>query len=230
MRPIRTFIAAGAVSLFSLSAIASTGAGAGNYADLIGAGEGGQGAGAWSATNPGSTATGRYQFLYDNFVRYGYIDGSRSTRPRAGAGEWTGVVWTGKDGVYSRSDYMNNHAAQDNMLNLYTQDNWNSISGSTPLGSTVNGVPITQGGALYAAHMLGAGAYNTWAACGYQPQCLDADIAAAHGWTLQEYNDHLMKRMAEGGGTDPSLVASSGGNGGVTDSIDWLDLNLMPWT
>ena len=232
MKSFRTLLMAGAASLFALTAFASVG-GSGNYADLIGAGEGGQGDAAWSATNPGSTATGRYQFLYDNFVRYGYIDGSQSRRPSPGAGEWSGVVWTGKDGVTSRSDFMNNRAAQDNMLGSFTQDNWSSISGSTPLGTTVNGVQVTQGGALYAAHMLGSGAYQKWAACGYQPQCLDSKIAADHGWTLQQYNDHLMRRMAEGGGYDPSVVASAdggAGGGGMAAPIEQMKLKLMPWS
>lgn len=232
MKTFKTILFASAFSALTVFAHAAPGpvGGSGNYADLIGAGEGGQGEGAWSATNPGSTATGRYQFLYDNFKRYGYIT-QDSPRPSPGSGEWAGVTWTGKDGVNSRTDFMNNRAAQDAMLNDFTQDNWNSISSNTPVGTTVNGVQITQGGALYASHMLGAGAYNEWAACGYQAHCLDAQIAADHGWTQQEYNDHLMGRVAQGGGYDPSVVASSGGGGdGSTPAIEQPQLALMPWT
>lgn len=216
--------------LFTNPAVSSVdSAGSGNYADLVMGGEGG---GNWSATNPGSTATGGYQFTYGTLVDLGFIKPGQKT-PGPGAGSWSGIEWTGKGGVYSRSDFMANRGAQDLALNDFTQRNWNLISSNTPVGTTVNGVTMTQGGALYAAHMLGPGGYNQWASCNFQASCLDAKIASAHGWTQEEYKNHLMKRIAEGGGYDTSLIASSGGGaggmGGTTPSIETFDTKLMCW-
>lgn len=201
--------------------------GGGNYADMVYKGEGG---GKIDATTPLGSASGKYQFTYATLKSLGYIQSGPGSVP-AGSGEWSNVVWTGKDGVYSRSQFLNNSAAQDNALAIFTQKNWDLIQSKTPLGTTVNGVPITQGGALYVAHMLGNGGYNQWASCGFQASCLNADQAAANNMTKEQLQAHLMKRMAEGGGTDPSVIASSGGDGlgGGTPVEAPPQIGLMPW-
>ncbi len=199
----------------------------GNYAAMVLAGEGGS-AGQF-ATNPSSTATGSYQFLYGTLADLGYIDTARSRRPAPGAGSWEGVVWNGKDGIYSRDAFMASPAAQDNALREFTQGNLDLISGTYSEGEIVNGVPMSSGGAAYATHMLGAGAFRTWAASGFSPSGLDAGIAADHGWSRDQYNDHLMRRVAEGGCHDPGTIEGFGSSG--TTTIDPLpEIFLMPWS
>ena len=182
-----------------------------------------EGGGDPGATNPGSTATGSYQFLYGTLVNLGYIESGQRTPP-PGAGDWDGIVWTGKDGVYSRSQFMSSSSAQDNALAAFTNQNLSAISKSYTSGQVVNGVPMTDGGAALAAHMLGAGGFNKWAASGFSPSGLDADIAAAHGWTQEQYQEHLMKRIATGGCYDPSLIETPG------ELVqDLPEIFLMPW-
>lgn len=178
----------------------------GNYADAVLAKEGGN-VRYW---NPGSTATGNYQFLYGTLANLGYIDTSQSTRPAFGAGEWDGVVWTGLDGVNSRMEFVNSSTAQDAALARFTEQNLNAVSSSWTEGQVVNGVPLTSGGVALATHMLGSGGFNTWAASGFSASGLDADIAAAHGWSQDQYLQHLMERVASGGCFDPSMIDSEG--------------------
>ncbi|MCW3784658.1 hypothetical protein [Defluviimonas salinarum] len=194
----------------------------GNYADVIYGFE--AGADGQFATNPGSTATGAYQFTYGTLASLGYIDESASKHPPSGAGSWDGVVWTGQDGVWSRDQFMANMAAQDTALSRLTQSNLASISGSYTAGEMINGVPISDGGAAAAAHMLGAGGFNKWAASGFTAAGLDPAIAAAHGMSPDEYNDHMMRRVAAGGCHDPADIQSSS-----TPVQDIPEIYLMPW-
>ncbi|MBW3243551.1 hypothetical protein KUV57_12835 [Epibacterium sp. DP7N7-1] len=193
-----------------------------NYSEAVLGYEGG---GDPYATNPSSTATGSYQFLFGTLVDLGYISPGQSTPP-AGAGNWSGIVWTGKDGVYSRDQFMSSSSAQDNALAEFTNKNLASVSGSYTAGQVVNGVPLSNGGVALATHMLGAGGFQKWAASGFSASGLDADIAAAHGWTQEEYLNHLMGRVAAGGCYDPSMIDSSG-SGELTQDLP--EIFLMPW-
>jgi hypothetical protein len=180
----------------------------GSYSDVITRFESG---GRLDATNDDSTATGKYQFLYGTLAELGYIEKSASNQPPPGAGEWSNVVWTGQDGIHSRADFMASEAAQNAALDRFTQNNLTAISGTFTEGQIINGIPMTSGGAAAAAHMLGSGGFNKWAASGFSAAGLDAGIAAAHGMTPEEYNNHLMKRVAAGGCFDPGDIKSSGG-------------------
>lgn len=129
-----------------------------NYGEAVLGFEGG---GNQYATNPNSTATGSYQFLFGTLVELGYIEAGQS-RPPSGAGDWAGIVWTGQDGVYSRDQFMASTEAQDAALERFTSQNLSAISGSYEAGQVVDGVPMSDGGAALAAHMLGAGGFNAW--------------------------------------------------------------------
>lgn len=160
--------------------------------------------------NPISTATGDFQFVFQNFVRYGYIDpigrdGNPVQKPPAGEGEWSNVRWTGKDGIHSRMDYVNSSTAQANMLSSFTTDNLTQIQGKWE-DQIVDGVPLTAGGVGAASHMMGAGAFNAWANSGFSPSGLSAKIASDHNMTQAQYQEHLLKRIAAGGCYDPSII------------------------
>lgn len=182
------------------------------------------GAAAWTATNPGSTATGAYQFLYGTLKELGYIDASSPASMPKGAGDWPAAIWTGQDGIYSREQFMASQTAQNSALQRFTQNNLAAISGSYTPGQIVDGIPLTSGGVAAAAHMLGAGGFQKWAASGFSPSGLDADIAAAHGWTPEEYQQHLMGRVAGGGCFDPGDIQP--GEEGVGELPEVF---LMPW-
>jgi len=72
--------------------------------------------------------------------------------------DWTGQ-FTGKDGVYSREDFLNNPTAQENAQRIYKQKQWGYIKNFAQKydGKTINGIPITQSGMLAATHLLGQG-------------------------------------------------------------------------
>ena len=182
---------------------------------------GGQG---YGATTTLGSATGAYQFTYDTLKGLGYIASGPDDVP-SGSGEWARVVWTGKDGVNSRSDFLASPEAQDNALITLSEANWQSIQSSVPLGTDVNGVPMTQSGAMFASHMMGAPRFNAWAACGFQPECLSADQAAANNMTVEEYQAHLMERMGEAAGVAPGSIDPVTG----APTMDLPDIALMPW-
>jgi hypothetical protein len=215
-------------AMMPLQAIASCassgGTGTGTeYADMVLGGEGG---GNWQATNilQESTATGAFQFTYGTLQDLGYI--SPDSRPVGtdmyGPGEWEGVTWTGLDGVTSRMDFLNNEAAQVSALSRFTANNLDIIGAD--YSSSANGVPLTPGGVGYASHFLGAGGFNQWASCGYQPECLPAAALAANSsYTPETMNEMLMGRMAEGAGVDPSCIDPGSYEGFIPPVV------LMPW-
>lgn len=67
--------------------------------------------------------------------------------------------FTGKDGVYSVEDFLNNPQAQENAQRIYKQRQWGYIKNFAQKydGKTINGIPITQSGMLAATHLLGQG-------------------------------------------------------------------------
>jgi len=216
------------VALMPVQAFASCesadGTGTGqDYANMVLAGEGG---GRWDVTNylQESTASGAFQFTYGTLQELGYISpDSRSVGSDMYApGEWTGVTWTGLDGVNSRMDFLNNQAAQVSALSRFTENNLNIINAD--YNDEANGVPLTPGGVGYASHFLGAGGFNQWASCGYQPSCLpEAALNSNASYDAQGMNDMLMGRMAEGAGVDPSCINAGDFEGFISPVV------LMPW-
>lgn len=181
----------------------------------------------YGATTTAGTATGAYQFTFDTLVGLGYIEAGQKL-PAFGSDPWSGVRWTGKDGVFSRSQFLATPSAQDKAFQAFSARNWSSISSLVPVGQTINGVPMTEGGALFAAHMMGAGGFNKWASCNFQSHCLDPKQASANGMSLEQYQAHLMKRVAMGGGTDPGNIQIAEGMDGEVGRITYR-MTLMPW-
>lgn len=209
-------------------------AGKGDYGATLTCIEGG--AQAWEAISPVSTATGAYQMTFDALIDTGYISQSeRGNYPPAGAGDWSGVEWTGKNGINSRAAYIDSPAAQNESLDAFNQINWRAVQSVAPVGTQVNGVPMTQAGVYATAHMLGQGGFQDWASCGYQASCLNPETAKKNGFdSVDEYQQHLMERMAVMGNVDPSAIAgggggSYGGSGGTDAGMEVVATALMPW-
>jgi hypothetical protein len=196
-----------------------------DYATMVLGGEGG---GRWDVTNllQESTATGAFQFTYGTLQDLGYIThDSRSVgSDMYTSAEWSGnVQWTGLDGVGSRTEFLNNQAAQVAALTRFTANNLEIIGAD--YSSSANGVPITPGGVGYASHFLGAGGFNEWSSCGFQPSCLpSAALGANSSYTAESMNQMLMDRMAEGAGVDPSCANMENYEGEIPAIV------LMPWT
>jgi hypothetical protein len=216
------------------SASPSDCAGKGDYGATLTCIEGGPQA--WEAVSPVSTATGAYQMTFDALIDTGYIAKSeKGNYPPAGPGDWSGVQWTGKGGINSRADYIGSPAAQNESLDAFNQINWRQVQSVSPVGTTVNGVPMTQAGVYATSHMLGMGGYAQWASCDYQAHCLSDSQAAANNMSKEQLQQHLMERMAVMGDVDPSAITGGGGGdfggqGGGVASNDLPDTLLMPWT
>lgn len=200
------------------------------YAEMVYSGEADH-RGYGSTTKLG-TATGAYQFTFETLQDLGYVEKGQA-RPAFGDDPWNGIKWTGKGGVNSRAEFLASSSAQDEALGVFTERNWVSIQSKTPLEKDVNGVPMTQPGALYAAHMLGTGGYAQWASCDFQAHCISVEQASANNMTKEQMQEHLMGRLAKGAGVDPSTITggggSGGGMGGGTSTFENVAMKLMPW-
>lgn len=190
------------------------------------------GAQGYSAVNPTSSATGAYQFLAPTLQSLGMISHLPSNRSSLfGNSSWEGVVWSDKAramGINSRADFKANQAAQDQLFAEFTQRNLQTVSSSWTPGQVVNGVQLTPGGVAAATHMLGTGGFQQWAASGFSASGLSASIARAHNWTPEQYNQHLMRRVAQGGCMDPSSISISEGGGNHTIA-ELPEIFLMPF-
>ena len=73
--------------------------------------------------------------------------------------DWSGI-FTGKDGVNSINDFLNNPNAQENAQIIYKKKQWGylkAVGADKYVGKIVNGYEITSSGLLAGAHLKGAG-------------------------------------------------------------------------
>lgn len=113
---------------------------------------------------------------YKSFNRYGYagkyqmgeaalIDcGYYKKASRNYNNDWRGS-FTGKDGVFSIQDFLNNPAAQENAQIIFKKKQWQylkAVGADKYIGRIINGFKITPSGLLAAAHLKGAGAVREY--------------------------------------------------------------------
>lgn len=73
--------------------------------------------------------------------------------------DWKGI-FTGKDGVKSIQDFLNNPQAQENAQIIYKKKQWGylkAVGADKYVGKIINGYMITPSGLLAGAHLKGAG-------------------------------------------------------------------------
>ena len=73
--------------------------------------------------------------------------------------DWTGR-FTGKDGVKSIQDFLNNPTAQENAQIIFKKKQWSylkAVGADKYVGKIINGYIITPSGLLAGAHLKGAG-------------------------------------------------------------------------
>lgn len=98
---------------------------------------------------------GKYQMGGGALTDAGYY----KLNPNGSENDWKGQ-FTGKDNVYSKEDFLNNPQAQENAIRAYSKRQWQSLqsNGATKaVGSTINGIPITESGLIAGAHLVGQG-------------------------------------------------------------------------
>ena len=108
---------------------------------------------------------------YKAFNKYGYagkyqmgeaalIDAGYYKKPSGKYNnDWSGV-FTGKDGVKSIQDFLNNPKAQENAQIIYKKRQWGylkAVGADKYVGKIINGYMITPSGLLAGAHLKGAG-------------------------------------------------------------------------
>ncbi len=108
---------------------------------------------------------------YKAFNRYGYagkyqmgeaalIDAGYYKKPSGRFNnDWSGI-FTGRDGVRSIRDFLNNPAAQENAQIIFKKRQWGylkAVGAHNYVGKTINGYMITPSGLLAGAHLKGAG-------------------------------------------------------------------------
>jgi hypothetical protein len=161
------------------------------------------------ATNPYSSATGSYQFTQGALQSAGLLSVNGGPTPK-GAGDWNNVTWKDNPyGVKSREDFMNNQAAQDAVMQAYTQKNWQALQANGAadyIGKTVNGVTIDESALLAGAHFLGPAGMKEYLEKG----TINGDALANH----PEAEAMLLKRMSQFAGTDVSDVTGQYTPGG----------------
>lgn len=118
-----------------------------NYADALGARESG---GNYQAVNKFGYM-GKYQMGKDVLIDLGYMrkDGS----------------WTGKDGIKSQQDFLNNPKVQDKAQQDLMKVQWGYIKSKgldKYVGQEINGVKLTQSSLIAAAHLKGVGSLEKY--------------------------------------------------------------------
>ncbi len=96
---------------------------------------------------------GKYQMGEMALKDAGYYKGDSTPRKN----DWIGE-WTGKDGVWSKEDFLNNPQAQENAIREYHRKVWKYIKAlglDKYVGRTIGGVLITESGLLGGAHLVG---------------------------------------------------------------------------
>ena len=97
---------------------------------------------------------GKYQMGESALKDAGYYRGDPTRR-----NDWIGK-WTGKDGVWSKEDFLNNPRAQENAIREFHRKTWRYLKAlglDKYVGKSIRGIYITESGLLGGAHLLGAG-------------------------------------------------------------------------
>lgn len=121
-----------------------------------------------SSLNPATTNPRGYVGLFQ-FGEAALQDVGLYTGDGTSKNDWTGN-WTGKFGVTSLDDFLANPDAQTHAVTVYHAQVWHTLrrvyGAETYLGSTLNGITITQSGLVAAAHLVGAGKVGDWLSSG----------------------------------------------------------------
>lgn len=105
---------------------------------------------------------GKYQFGEAALFDLGYY-GLDSSDSNLFNNDWVGN-WSGKDGISSKQDYLNNGVVQETMVRDWHSLLWNRVQFlelEKYAGQTLNDQEITLSGMLAASHLIGAGSQSS---------------------------------------------------------------------
>jgi len=129
---------------------------------------------------------GAYQFEGWALINLGYYtdDGNPN------ANQWKDGYWTGKDGVNSEQDFLNNPSVQDSAAHQWMQNfvwGWVQDLGLDHyIGQTIDDVNITASGLLAGAHLRGADAVQQFITSGGHNDPKDP-----YGTPVSQYMSHF---------------------------------------
>ena len=168
-------------------------------------------------------AAGAYQFMPKTLADLGYVASSN------GNWDWDNVYFTAKSqamGVSTLSDFLTTEAGrrlQDQAFDDFTAKNWRTFTATTKstIGQTVNGVLVTEGGLLSAAHFLGASGLNNFVRSGFTGANLDnlSKILLQNfpsDQTVARLDRYVMGRIASGAAAHGGIGGTSGYGGSAT--------------
>ncbi len=129
---------------------------------------------------------GAYQFEGWAMINLGYYkdDGNPN------ANQWKAGYWTGKDGINSEQDYLNNPAVQDSAAHQWMQNFvWGFVQSAGLdhyIGQTIDGINITASGLLAGTHLRGADAVQQFLSSGGK-----TDPTDPYGTPVSQYISHF---------------------------------------
>ncbi len=135
---------------------------------------------------------GKYQMGEAALIDAGYY----KKASRVYNNDWRGI-FTGKDGVNSIQDFLNNSQAQENAQIIFKKKQWiylKAVGANKYSGQIINGYKITDSGLLAGAHLKGAGSVISYLKSGGKNIGKDA-----FGTSIEDY----IKKFA---GYDVSLL------------------------
>lgn len=144
---------------------------------------------------------GAYQFNEWTMINLGYYtdDGT------ANVNTWQTAHFTGKDGIYSEQDYLNNPGVQNQAARAWMQDwVWGFVKADgldQHIGQTIGGIPITASGLLAGAHLRGADAVQQFIDSGGA-----VDPQDPYGTPVSQYLSHFggYQTPFDPGGSQPA--------------------------
>lgn len=151
----------------------------------------------YAAVNDGGHL-GRYQMCEAALEDAGYV---KYDDQQDGVFEYG---WTGKNGIHSKKDFLNNPEAQDDAVRAYHQ----KLNGyihhfglDSSVGKTIKGVEITPGGLLAGAHLVGMNGLIKYIRSNGR-----SDVPDDNGTRVSEY---IKKFAGPGGPHEAKLYAES---------------------
>lgn len=103
---------------------------------------------------------GSYQMGESALIDAGYYQKD----PTPNVNDWQGS-WTGKNGIYSKTDFLANAAGQTQAISDYNNKQWSMIQTlglDSYVGQTVGGMLLTESGLLAGAHLVGVGGLRSF--------------------------------------------------------------------
>lgn len=112
--------------------------------------------GKYTEDGKGNSFVGKYQFGYEALQQQGYVKSSVTSNSQLNNPN----SWTGKEGIVSKSAWLNNGPVQEEAMEELLRLNYKRMAGSGAI--TQDMPPEEVGGMLMTAHLLGGGGANSW--------------------------------------------------------------------